>query len=270
MSDHLPSATLSALADGELSSDQLVLANEHLASCPQCTSNALAQSLLKSATARAGQRYAPPSDLQGRMARLVSEEAARAPGLAAPMPHRASWRFSSFGWPALAALLLVAAGLFSVQRWTQQYSTSSESAGVVTEACDQHVATLAVNAPPEVVSSDRHTVKPWFQGKIPFSFNLPQALPGDTTLDGANLTYLHGQPTAQLLYSVGKHRVSVFLRQRTAQSGQNSLFINRSGFHVTGFRTADLEVVAISDVDAVRLVDLADRIERAQGTALGQ
>ena len=259
---------LSALADGELSSEQLVLVNEHLASCPQCTSNALAQSLLKSATARAGQRYASPAGLRERMARLVSQEAVLAPGAASPDTRQASWTLSSFAWPALAALLLVAASVFSIQRWTQQ-SISSEFAGIVTEACDQHVATLAANAPPEVVSSDRHTVKPWFQGKLPFSFNLPQDLPGDTTLDGANLTYLHGQPTAQLLYSVGKHRVSVFMRQRTAQPGENSLFTNRSGFHVTGFRTADLEVVAVSDVDAVRLVDLADRIERAQATARG-
>jgi anti-sigma factor RsiW len=243
--------------------------NEHLASCPQCTWSALAESLLKSATARAGQRYTTPSDLRDRVGRLVSEEAARVPGSPSPASRKASWNFSSVGWPALAALLLVVVSVFSVQRWTQ-HSISSESAGLVTEACDQHVAMLAANAPPEVVSSDRHTVKPWFQGKLPFSFNLPQDLPGDTTLDGANLTYLRGQPTAQLLYSVGKHRVSVFMRQRMAESGENSLFNNRSGFHVTGFLTADLEVVAVSDVDTVRLADLADRIERVQATARGQ
>lgn len=269
MSDHLSSAVLNALADGELSSDQLVHVNEHLANCPPCTSNALAQSLLKSATARAGLRYVAPVDLRGRMARLVSQETARGPGSLSSSSRHASWGLRPLGWAALAALLLVAASVFSVERWRQQ-SISSESAGTVTEACDQHVAMLAANVPPQVISSDRHTVKPWFQGKIPFSFNLPQGLPGDTTLDGANLTYLRGQPTAQLLYSIGKHRVSVFVRQRTAQSGENGSFINRSGFHVTGFRTADLDVVAVSDVDGVRLVDLADRIEHAQAILPGK
>jgi anti-sigma factor RsiW len=92
---------------------------------------------------------------------------------------------------------------------------SAERTGLVTEVFDQHVATLARNVPPQVVSNDRHTVKPWFQGKIPFSFNLPQGLPNDTTLDGANLTYLRNQPVAQLLYSISKHRVSVFVRQKS-------------------------------------------------------
>ena len=84
----------------------------------------------------------------------------------------------------------------------------------MTEVCDEHIAALAAGAAPEVVSSDRHTVKPWFQGRLPFSFNLPQVLPADTALDGANLTYVRGAPAAQLLFSIGKHRVSMFVRQR--------------------------------------------------------
>jgi anti-sigma factor RsiW len=268
LSDHLPFAMLSALADGELSGEQLAVVNEHLASCPTCTSNALAQSLLKSAAARAGRRYTTPSDLRDRMARLMSEETARVP-TSATSSRTASWSFSSFGWPALAALLLVVAVVSSVQFWAHP-SISSESAEIATEACDQHVATLAANAPPEVISSDRHTVKPWFQGKLPFSFNLPEGLPGDTTLDGANLTYLGGQPTAQLIYSIGKHRVSVFVQQRTSQPEEKNTVTNRSGFHVTGFRTVDLDAVAVSDVDLTRLVDLTNRIERAQVPTRGQ
>lgn len=121
-----------------------------------------------------------------------------------------------------------------------------------------------------MISSDRHTVKPWFQGKIPFSFNLPQDLPGDTTLDGANLTYLRNQPTAQLLYSIGKHRVSVFVQQRAGAAVSNGWLADHSGFHVTGFRTEGLEVVAVSDVDTARLSDLASRIEQAQAGTQGQ
>jgi anti-sigma factor RsiW len=164
------------------------------------------------------------------------------------------------------AVLLVCISLF-VDRHQQQ--TSFESASLVTEVSDQHIATLAANSPPEVISSDRHTVKPWFQGKIPFTFNLPENLPGDTTLDGANLTYLHNRPTAQLLYSIGKHRVSVFVQQRTDAAPADGLLANHSGFHLTGFRTPDLQVVAISDVDPARLSDLADRIRQAQ-TGQGQ
>jgi anti-sigma factor RsiW len=257
LSDHLSPTILNGLADGELSGEQLAQVSGHLADCLQCTSSALEVSLLKSATSRAGQRYAPPQDLRERMQRVAAQEAS-------PQGNVRRRRFNSYAWVMAAALLLVCVSLFVIERGAQQ-----RFAGLVTEVCDQHIATLAANSPPEVISSDRHTVKPWFQGKLPFSFNLPQNLPGDTTLDGANLTYLHGQPTAQLLYSIGKHRVSVFVQQRTEAANANGLMENHSGFHLAGFHTADLEVVAVSDVDPARLSGLVSVIEQAQTESQG-
>ena len=268
MSDHLSSETLSALADGELSRDRLVLVNQHLAGCAECTSGALAQALLKSATARAGHRYTPPSGLHEQLVHLASHETSRVRTIPAGPRMRPWLGFHSFGWAAAVALLLVCVSLFMIGRNSPR--PSADSAGLVTEACDQHIAALAANSPPEVISSDRHTVKPWFQGRIPFSFNLPQNLPADTTLDGANLTYLRSQPTAQLLYSIGKHHVSVFMQQKNSATAVGNSSADHLGFHVTSFRTNDLEVVAISDVDPARLYDLASRIELAQADSQGQ
>ena len=180
-------------------------------------------------------------------------------------PLRSIWRIGSLGWAAAAVLLVASVSMMLFQRDSQRAEVASaEQAALVTEVFDQHVATLAGNAPPQVVSTDRHTVKPWFQGKIPFSFNLPQSLPSDTTLDGANLTYLHNQPVAQLLYSIGKHRVSVFLRQKSGAAEANKLVAERSGFHVMDFGTNDLEAVAVSDVDPARLAELVRAIRLAQ------
>ena len=205
MTDHLSPTMLNAVADGELSTDQLAMANEHLAGCSSCTASALQQSLLKSATARAGQRYTMPPELGERLASQPETAAAA----------RSKSGIWSPGWITAAALLLVFSSMTLSQRHTRKVEiASAEHAALVTEVFDQHIAMLAGNLPPQVVSTDRHTVKPWFQGKIPFSFSLPENLPGDTTLDGANLTYLHNQPVAQLLYSIGKHRVSVFVRQK--------------------------------------------------------
>jgi anti-sigma factor RsiW len=242
MNEHLSPAVLNALADGELSSKDLADVNQHLAGCPSCTADALYQSLLKSATAKAGMRYTPSSQLQTR---LMRQERG----------------FLSPGWVAAAAILLVAASLMVVQHTTRRAEVAS---ALATEAFDQHLATIAVNLPPQVLSSDRHTVKPWFQGKLPFSFNLPDSLPTDTTLDGANLTYLHNQPVAQLLYSIGKHRVSVFVRQRRGGDGGHALTTARSGFQIMDFETKDLDVAAVSDVDAARLAELVSAIRGAQ------
>jgi anti-sigma factor RsiW len=264
MTDHLSHSMLNGLADGELSADQLAAANEHLAGCPACTSNALYQSLLKSATAKAGRRYTPPPHLAERLTRLASR--LEAPGTRNGHRYPQQWRFG-WGWVAAAVLLLVSAGTMLVQRTARQGELSSaEHVALVTEAFDQHVATLAGSLPPQVVSTDRHTVKPWFQGKLPFSFNLPESLPRDTTLDGANLTYLHNQPVAQLLYSIGKHRVSVFVREKPGATGADEAPAEHAGFHVMDFSTDDLEVVAVSDVDPARLAELVTAIRGAQTT----
>jgi anti-sigma factor RsiW len=269
MTDHLSYGILSALADGELTADQLASANQHLAGCPSCTSNALYQSLLKSATARAGHRYTPPPQLRERLALLAAQAnpqlQPRSVRTASIFPSRSIGLFGSLGWAAAAALLLVSVSLVFVQRATQRTErASAEHAALVTEVFDQHVAKLADNMPPQVVSTDRHTVKPWFQGKIPFSFNLPQGLPSDTTLNGANLTYLDNQPVAQLLYSMGKHCVSVFLLKKSGAVAVHELTAERSGFHVMGFSTEDLEAIAVSDVDPTRLAELVSAIKHAQ------
>jgi anti-sigma factor RsiW len=181
-------------------------------------------------------------------------------------PARSSMRGSPFyGWAVAAAVLLLFVGIVLVQyNSNRSATTSARFAALATEACDQHIATLAANAPPEVISSDRHTVKPWFQGKLPFSFNLPDNLPSGTTLDGANLTYIHGRPAAQLLYSIGKHRVSAYLEQGTDNTISNGLSIDHSGFHVLSFKTGDIAGIAVSDVDPARLSDLVSMIMNAQ------
>jgi anti-sigma factor RsiW len=169
------------------------------------------------------------------------------------------------GWAA-AACLLVLAGIFGVTTLNQRASQTSTGnrAALATELSDQHVATLAANQPPQVLSSDRHTVKPWFQGKLPFTFNLPENLPDDMKLEGANLTYLHSRPAAQLLYSIGRHRVSVFVQQQTAAEEQPVQIAQHAGFHLASFNTKDLNAVGISDVDPARLTDLMSRIEQVQ------
>jgi len=269
MTHHLSPEILNALIDGELTGDQLASANLHLAACPTCTSSALQQSLLKFATVKAGQRYPVPSHLYNRLAGLASQERSQSEVPASrTAPHAQSgpsWGLGSLGWAAAVVLLLASLSLMLFQRAIQRAQTASaEHAALVTEVFDQHVATLAANMAPQVISTDRHTVKPWFQGKIPFSFNLPQTLPSDTTLDGANLTYLSNQPVAQLLYSIGKHRVSIFLRQNSSARESSVHATERSGFHVVEFKTNDLEVVAVSDVDPTRLAELTSALKSAQ------
>ena len=245
MSEHLSAAVLSAAVDGELEGAELARANEHLATCLQCSSECLWNGLLKRRVADAGARYQLPSSLEERMRRVATGGSAR----------RSNWG----SWAAVAALVAVCVGAVVMQRiWRER----AQQTAFIGEVLDQHIATLAAAAPPEVISSDRHTVKPWFQGKLPFSFNLPAALPAGMTLDGANLTYLDRRPVAQLLFSIGKHRVSVFVEQSADERAVSAA--ERAGFHVVSFRTVELEAVAVSDAEEGRVAELMQALRAAQ------
>jgi len=270
LSDHLSPETVAALTDGELTGDDLSRVSQHLATCAACTTRALHESLLQRSAARAGQRYAAPESLEGRMLRAIalqqdaqaSAKESSQPASVAP-PRRAAWGRSSVWAGALAAALLVSTSAFVAHDLALR---SANSSALVAETVDEHIAAMAA-ATPQVISTDRHTVKPWFQGKLPFSFDLPAALPPGVTLDGANLVQLDGAPTAQLLFSIGKHHASVFLRQRSAAWSASEATITsaeRNGFHVEGFRTAELNVLAVSDADPSHLHDLALALQQAQ------
>jgi anti-sigma factor RsiW len=264
MSEHLTSLQLTALVDGELAREQSAVVEEHLAQCAACTSQALGQSLLKAATKKAGLRYAPGPGLEDRMAAMVRKETAQNQRGAGGEAGRRAW----LPVVGVAAAILLLIGMGGGALWSRHQAdahlANAQRAALATEVLDQHIAALAATSPLQVVSSDRHTVKPWFQGKIPFSFNLPQDLPGDTKLEGANLTYVHGKPAAQLIYSIGKHRVSVFLTQRTDIGLVREMSYDRDGFHVASLSEIGIDAVAVGDVDSSRLWGLVGLIESAQ------
>ena len=251
--EHLNPDTLSAFIDGELPDGEQTAIEQHLAGCHSCALRVLSATQLKAATARAGRRFAPSPEALARLTAQIRQQ---------PQATARIHSMRRFTWVGLAAALLLAVSLIG---WQQIRKTNSLSA----ELLDQHLSTLSSGATPQVISTDRHTVKPWFQGRLPFSFNLPdaQALPPDTALKGANLTYLKGQPAALLLFTIHKHQVSVFVTQR---SGGPNLIAPpgvRSGFTIQSATTRDLQIVAVSDVNPADLDALVAVLAKAQSAS---
>jgi anti-sigma factor RsiW len=114
-----------------------------------------------------------------------------------------------------AAVILVVGTLTSAH-----LGTRSGRDQVLSEIADLHVATVASSSPVDVISTDRHTVKPWFQGKLPFAFNLPELQNSDFSLLGGRMTYLDQTPGAHLIYDVRKHHISVFVLQERSLPGK--------------------------------------------------
>ena len=125
--------------------------------------------------------------------------------------HAARMALLRIAWiPAL--VLLITAFLLSSYLGRERAARQR----VYSELADLHVATLASSTPVDVVSSDRHTVKPWFQGKIPFAFNLPELAGSEFTLVGGRVAYLEQVSGAHLIYQIRKHEISVFIFPQSA------------------------------------------------------
>jgi anti-sigma factor RsiW len=254
--EHLQPAQIDAFADHELSPDEARAVQQHIASCHPCSLRLLSTIELKQATAEAGRRLDPPAAMLARLTAQLRQNTS-----AMPQPKRLlSFPRANFLWPALAAALLLVAVSFAT------WSAGRAHNALTAELLDQHLATLSAAATPQVLSTDRHTVKPWFEGKLPFSFNLPDtdALPPGTTLKGANLTYLGDHPAALLLFTVGKHQVSVFVTDRSSVSTPAAS--TRSGFALRSTTAGDLRLIAIGDVDPPQLDRLLASLASVQQT----
>jgi anti-sigma factor RsiW len=254
--EHLNPEELNALIDGELSPSELQGVQHHLSTCHACTLRVLSGTQLKTATARAGQRFVPPPEALARLTAQLHSQQTRSKQ---PQPKTFAniYHFRPAAWTALAAAIFLTLSLLG---WRQLHPTNNLAA----ELLDQHLATLSSGAAPQVISTDRHTVKPWFQGRLPFSFNLPDDLPPDTILRGADLTYLDGQPAALLLFTIHKHEVSIFLTQRSTSPTLTTLPSTRAGFNLQSATTSDLRILAVSDVNSADLQLLVSALVHTQ------
>lgn len=190
---------LDAYVDGELPAQQANELGAHLRGCAPCAVEVLERVQMKRSVADAGKYYEPTADFRKKI-------------LAQAIVRTSSKRGIFWGWqvvalPAALMLIISLAMSFFVSR------EKTKRDRVYSELADLHVATLASATPVDVVSTDRHTVKPWFEGKLPFTFNLPELQGTDFTLLGGRVTYLQQTPGAQLIYRIRKHEISVFIVQ---------------------------------------------------------
>ena len=225
-------AKLDTYLDGELPPDQMRALDAHLRSCASCAADVLNRVQLKRSVQTAGKRYAPSTEFRQRMQRSMLGRSR----VAFP------WRWAIAG---VVAVILVAGALF-VSREQQRLQREH----VYSELADLHVSTLASSTPVDVVSSDRHTVKPWFQGKIPFTFNLPELKDSDFVLIGGRVAYLGQAPGAQLIYQVRKHQISVFIFQERAlrQNLRESVpVMRRLSFNMESWSQGGLRYFEVGD-----------------------
>jgi anti-sigma factor RsiW len=227
---------LDAYVDGELPSSDAAALSKHMRECAACSSEALELVQMKRAIAVAGKHYQPSTQLSEKVRQSLGKGARR----------EGSWIWRIVALPATLVLVLsVAVGLYVEHEKTQRQR-------VYSELTDLHVATLASATPVDVISTDRHTVKPWFEGKIPFSFNLPELQGTDFTLVGGRVAYLAQTPGAHLIYRLRLHEISVFVFQDRGEQTATSTSspVSTLSFTMESWTKNGLRYFVVGDVGA--------------------
>lgn len=242
-------AQLDQYADGELQAAESQKLETHLRSCATCSSEALGRMQLKRTVhGAAANAFAPSSEFRARLQNAI----------APPKSTSQHWFPRLAFSAAIGAAVLISALLLIRNRPRQD---------VLAEAIDLHVSTLASANPVDVVSTDRHTVKPWFQGKLPFTFNLPELANSDFRLVGGRLTYIGQNPAAQLLFAIRKHQISVFIFQDTGNlstaAGADGA-AQRLDFNLETWTEDGLRYITVSDAGAADVKALSLFLRSAQ------
>lgn len=238
---------IEAYLDKELTlSDQRAM-EEHLAHCSRC--NALLQQLttLSNAIKKVGYTHAPAS-----LHRNIKSGLKEATGESA----------DSFNWRHLLGVGLGSAVFSSLL--VGFILTSTAWSPLQTHATDEiiaaHVRSMMASHLTDVVSSDSHTVKPWFNGKLDFSPSVLDLQAQGFPLVGGRLDYLQKQPVAALVYQRRAHMINVFVR-RGEDKSRVVRYAHHQGYNLIHWRNDGLDYSLVSDLNEKELRQMASLLE---------
>jgi mycothiol system anti-sigma-R factor len=236
--------------DGELDATRAAEFERHLEGCRECTTALGAEESLRSSLQCSGLYENAPLALRKRI-RVGLDAATAAPAV---IPIRA-WR-----WLAVAATILVVASV-SWFAWPRAGKDSASTTPfTVAEIIDAHVRSLQPGHLTDVTSTDQHTVKPWFDGKLAFVPPVKDFADEGFPLVGGRLDVLGGQNVAALVYSRRKHIINVFVLPTKEPDTPIHPPGLRQGYQWRHWRRQGMEYCAISDVSDSDLYKLAQLI----------
>jgi anti-sigma factor RsiW len=246
-------AYLPAYMDDELGVAESLLVQKHLYQCGECRRIQDQQQALRTALRDPELAAHPSADFSKRLqaaVRQAAKEEARA--------QRPSWfealRFGSFRWiTAVIALVLTTApgALFVMNRLR-----TSQDQLIASAVLAGHIRSLQANHLVDVPSSDRHTVKPWFQGKLDFSPPVPDLSELGWTLIGGRLDYLDGRPVAALIYKRRMHNINVFLWPNHGSVDDVIRQEDAQGYQILHWNAAETTYWVVSDLNNAELLQL--------------
>jgi anti-sigma factor (TIGR02949 family) len=233
---------LDAYLDRELDAETSARIGEHVSTCASCRRQ-LAQREALARLVRGAPYYSAPDRLRARVVAQASRSNAARRILIS----------------AAAALLVLSVGA-SVMLWAP---ASGRGNAIADDVVNSHVRSLMANHLFDVESTDLHTVKPWFLGKLDFSPPVVDLAANGFPLIGGRLDYVGGRPIAALVYQRQKHVINVFVApDDSAQSGGDADVTIR-GFNLRHWAHQGMSFWAVSDLNRTELHEFVRALEQS-------
>ena len=239
------SSWIDAYLDNELNLSGTLEVEEHIAGCVRCSQILSHRRELQNAISAADLRFDPPPGLEKLILRHIrNDRTIYRSGACLPIAA------------ALALAILLGWVLFFVG------ARRTEGRMLAQQAVSSHIRSLMAEHLTDVPSSDRHTVKPWFNGKLDFSPQVKDLSAQGFPLAGGRLDYLNGRPAAALVYQRRKHMINLFA-QPSNDPGFGEEVGAFQGYNIIHWTADGFAYWAVSDLNQAELQDFV-RLVRAK------
>jgi anti-sigma factor (TIGR02949 family) len=231
--------------DGELDLVNSLQFERHLQACPACAREHRNQQTLRSALRTNSLYFHAPTRLHKRVVSNLRAEAKGEPQ-SGVWPRR--W-LAVAGSVALTAIIIL--GLVFIQPGPAREELLTQ------EVVSGHVRSLMAGHLTDVVSTDQHTVKPWFDGKLDFSPQVTDLSAQGFPLVGGRLDYVGDRPVAALVYQRRQHFINLFTWPEAAESGGRTKTASRQGYNLIHWHRAGMSYWAVSDLNLGELQEFS-------------
>jgi anti-sigma factor RsiW len=248
---------LPAHLDKELGVSESLALEQHLQSCAQCQAELSQQVALSSAVKKQASYFAAPAGLADRIQAALPR--APQPARAAKTRHWTWWN-TGFG---IAFALLVASNI-SLYR-----ALPSADEQLAQAAIGSHVRSLMGSHTTDVASSDQHTVKPWFNGKLDFSPPVIDLTAQGFSLTGGRLDYLDNRAVAALVYRHRQHIINLYVWPAANDRDSAAQTLSHQGYNLVHWRRAGMTFWAVSDLAGQELGQFARLLSEASAQNAG-
>jgi anti-sigma factor RsiW len=257
---------LSAYVDAELDAAAAMQVAAHVEHCPACRAALDQMQSLRLQVARQATRHTAPEYLRQRIrAALATEPPQRAPRQErAPLRRPSPWKWNP-AWLHLGlAGLSTTAFAITLALYLGQPSGSDL---LEQELVASHFRALMPDHLADVASTDQHTVKPWFAGKLDYSPPVVDLAQQGFALIGGRLDYVNQRPVAAMAYQHRKHIINLYVWPARDGAGMGPHASSRQGFQLLRWRQDGMEFSAVSDLNQQALAEfgrqLRSQVERA-------